>query len=86
MYSTTAPLAALNQPQPITLESKKEDEFGNFASSNLGTAQDVKWLSNTEKGLIDFSDFGSEIKKENKGPAAGKNEMSNNIQIDTWSW
>jgi hypothetical protein len=46
----------------------------------------VKWLSNTEKGLIDFSDFGSEIKKENKAPTAGKNEMSNNIQIDTWSW
>jgi hypothetical protein len=26
----------------------------------------VNWLSNKEKGLIDFSDFGSEIKKETK--------------------
>ena len=53
MYSTTAPMAAnqMNQPYQqqqkqanmgITLDTgKKEDEFGNFASSNLGTAQDV---------------------------------------------
>lgn len=40
-------MAAQGRGQPqgqsygITLESKKEDEFGNFASSNLGTAQDV---------------------------------------------
>jgi hypothetical protein len=32
----------------------------------------VSWLSNTEKGLIDFSDFGSEIKKETKPASKGK--------------
>lgn len=48
MYSQTAPMAANQQQQRppqqggITLESKKEDEFGNFSSSNLGTAQDVR--------------------------------------------
>jgi hypothetical protein len=31
----------------------------------------VAWLSNTEKGLIDFTDFGSEIKKESKAPGKG---------------
>jgi hypothetical protein len=31
----------------------------------------VNWLSNNEKGLIDFSDFGSEIKKESKDSKNG---------------
>jgi len=78
MYPTTAPLAVnqmnqvqqkgnLNAGMGITLSTgKKEEEFGNFASSNPGTAQNVNWLSNTEKGLIDFSDFGTEIKKDPK--------------------
>ena len=69
-YSSSQQVPQQQQQIPqggITLDTgKKDEEFGNFASSNLGTAQDVhnwsiqvKWLSNTEKGLIDFSDFGS---------------------------
>ena len=52
MYPATAPLAgqvqqkgSLNTSNPITLNSeKKDEEFGNFSSSNQGTAQNVRML------------------------------------------
>ena len=44
----------------------------------------MKWLSKEEKGLIDFSDFGNEIKPSSNQTSSKAG--GNNIQIDTWNW
>jgi hypothetical protein len=46
----------------------------------------VKWLSNEEKGLIDFSDFGEELKNGgNKNQQKNNPAIGNNIDT-TWTW
>ena len=45
----------------------------------------VKWLNNHEKGLIDFTDFNSEIKtSQDIEPAKPKADKGNNIKINAW--
>lgn len=43
----------------------------------------MKWLSQEEKGLIDFSDLGE---MKSKPESAAKVEKGNNIKVDTWGW
>ena len=48
----------------------------------------MKWLSNEEKGLIDFSDFGEELNKKPNSNMMGNNSnknVNNNIDM-TWNW
>ena len=47
-------------------QNNQDDDFGNFQSAPSAATSNVKWLSNQEKGLIDFSDFSSEAKSSTK--------------------
>lgn len=62
IYGQTSPQASHSLNQGISLSNKKDDEFGNFVSGSTSN-HNVSWLSDKEKGLIDFSDFGTELKK-----------------------
>lgn len=87
MYPTTAPLAANSSLQNksnsgITLNTTPNNSFnissqGTDPQNLKSTINDAIWLSNKEKGLIDFSDFGNEIKKDNK--AVSKQNCNNLI-------
>jgi hypothetical protein len=47
----------------------------------------VKWLTSEEKGLIDFSDFGDELKNGgNKNQQKNNGTNSGNNIDTTWSW
>jgi len=44
-------------------------------------------LSNDEKGLIDFSDFGEELKNGGNNKNQQKNNANSGNNIDTtWNW
>ena len=69
--------------QTTNHSKKDEDEFGNFSS---GQNNNVKWLSNDEKGLIDFSDFSEQLKNGgNKSQPKNTANSGNNIDT-TWTW
>ncbi len=70
--------------QTTTTQKKEDDEFGNFAS---GQNANVKWLTSEEKGLIDFSDFGDELKNGGNKNQQKVNTANTGNNIDTtWSW
>lgn len=47
----------------------------------------VNWLSDKQKGLIDFSDFSSQIKKDTKTNNNNSNNNNNKQNISTdWNW
>lgn len=46
----------------------------------------VNWLSSEEKGLIDFSDFGSAAMSKKETSTNNASNTGNNIQIDQWNW
>ena len=50
----------MNQMQGISLSTDKKAETSNLGNEQKqGSNDKVNWLSNNEKGLIDFSDFSS---------------------------
>ena len=57
----------------------QDDGFGNFQSGGSQGGPNVKWLSNEEKGLIDFSDFGNEI--NNSKNMTSQPKKGNNILL-----
>jgi len=51
--------------------------------------QNIQWLSQDEKGLIDFSDFGAQLNNNStnsNNKKSNSHNTSNNINIDNWNW
>ena len=86
--NTPVQYGGMNQQMSgISLSSDSKQAQPNPSSINQKKADDkVNWLSSNQKGLIDFSDFSSQIKKGNQKQTKSGEQNTNNIEIDMWNW